>query len=165
MQEYTKAARKPNSKLTKVDTEAGKDVWNMAAYQKLLFIALTPMFAKLKKLLKADNCVKLLNKATGPKADDDMWLLNYLLKKYGKNTGEDFTNFSREEKIGVVLKSMPKLRVLVGILKDTVFLREEKELLFASFPGQMMILYALLKPMYFSVRCIHSGLESKGVAR
>lgn len=135
---YMSVAKGPSRKLIRIDAKSGKVLWNFAAVRQLLLYSLWPGFVVLQAELSATKCGELLIKASTEHHEDRMFLVNWLLRKYGQKTHEDFTEFNDVAKLAFLLVNAPKMRGLVSLLRDHVFLRQEKVLLYASVPAQMV---------------------------
>jgi Helicase conserved C-terminal domain len=149
--EYNDAKQYHERRLIRVD-ENGKICWNFKHYHALLLLCAWIGFRHIIDDFEADGLPKLLRR------EKPLW---WICKKYcDASPAETCPRPDEVElQVAMIMRGAPKLRALLSLVGDHVILNQEKLVLVASLPGQVVLIYALLNALRVSVGVVHAGLS------
>ncbi|KAI9035722.1 putative DNA repair helicase rad5 [Aspergillus affinis] len=157
-----------------VQTREGQIIWNMAKYRELTLVTTWLFFRYCHHLLVRASARSLDTQARrltlGPQLiKKAMQVENQILMR--KHT-EDATapapvthdipeQFTDQDVLLYLLRGSPKLRALLSIIQQEVFLQQEKSVVWCTTPAQQFFIAAALHHARIDCRVFHSELNSK----
>lgn len=148
--QYQGYAKGPSRRIMRIDPRTGKPMWNSKYYRLLILLATWIGFLKIEDRFTAENTAKLLKKED---------LLGTIVRWYcDANPGTTLPK-SVEGQLALLCRGSPKIRGILKFLREVVVHGQHKLVLFASFPAQQVILYAILQALKIPTGVYHAHLK------